>query len=588
MSYIGNPPVVQATRLVSEVIATAGQTTFLPAGGYVPGNLDVEVNGVSLLSGDYVATDGVSVVLNQACGAGDEVRFVAFGIFQVANVNGAAITNGTVTLPKLAATGTPNNTNFLRGDGQWVTPPAGFSGAQNITSATNVTLTAQSPQTLNINMTAAGRNVILPNATTLTAGGDVFRIYNNGVYPFSIFTSTGAPVVENLTSFNGRALTLVFNSTPTGGWSVSNISGAARVLPIGAPVQEAFNNSRILRLSATRFFAVTGGITSGGGLAVNSNTNSSVSLYSITARIGTLSGNTITWGSPQTFTGEGGLGSFFVVNENLVLMGNTALWSTGNGQTTNLRVYWRGFAISGNTITAATQVQAFSGSGSTYPYAAYWIAGPFSSHFFVPETNTCVTVYGFTRSNFRGMRVSTVDSSGNVALGTQITNQAIGSHIIDFGGGVVMASISNGTNPNSPTSSGSAIVTFNSGSYSVGTLATGQTLIPDDFTSLRAQIKVDANTVRARQFLINRSGTTALARTNAFGTLIGAERYLGGTVVHQWDGNSIQFISGNDVSASGGSSLAQIGGETFKLDDTTVLIITADGGPLRYQVCGVA
>jgi hypothetical protein len=486
--------------------------------------------------------------------------------------------------PASLGTGTPSNVNYLRGDGSWQVPPAGFSGSENITSANDVTLTAQNKQTLNINMTTAGRKVILPDATTMTTGGDVFRIYNNGVYPFSVFTSTGAPVFENLTTFNGRALTLVFNSTATGGWSIANINGAVRVLPLAAPVQEAFNNDRILRLNATKFLAITGGITSGGGLGYSSST---VSQYSFTTRVGTFNGTTFTWGSPQTFTGEGGLGSFYVVNENLILMGTTALWSTSNGGTTNMRLYWRGLTISGDNVSAGTQVQIFSGSASNSPYASWWFSGAHSGFTHIPGTNTGFATYGFNISNFRRLRLASVDSGGNISIGSEITNQTIEHGIVDFGGGVVSAYIRNGTNPNSPTSQGSAIVTFSGTSYSVGTLATNQDHRPDDNT-LRIQIPIDANSVRAHSVIVNRSGTTSLPRTQAVGTVIGNEFYLGNTVLHSWNGNAIQFISGTNVSASGGSSTAQITGQTFKVDDSTVLIITVDSGALRYQVCGVA
>lgn len=85
MSYIGNEPIVSASRTVTEATATAGQTTFLANGGYVTGFLDVFVNGAQLQNSDFTANNGTSVVLASPCAAGDDVRLVAWGTFNVSS-----------------------------------------------------------------------------------------------------------------------------------------------------------------------------------------------------------------------------------------------------------------------------------------------------------------------------------------------------------------------------------------------------------------------------------------------------------------------------------------------------------------------
>jgi len=76
---------------VYKYVATAGQTTFSGAaavGGtmsYTSGNIIVFVNGVSLDSTDYTATNGTSVVLGVAARVNDEVVVVAFKSFTVAD-----------------------------------------------------------------------------------------------------------------------------------------------------------------------------------------------------------------------------------------------------------------------------------------------------------------------------------------------------------------------------------------------------------------------------------------------------------------------------------------------------------------------
>ena len=80
MSYLGIPPFGRTARTITEVIATSGQSTFYPNGGYAVGYLDVSVNGAQLSSADYTAVDGISVVLNQACVVGDELRITSYTV----------------------------------------------------------------------------------------------------------------------------------------------------------------------------------------------------------------------------------------------------------------------------------------------------------------------------------------------------------------------------------------------------------------------------------------------------------------------------------------------------------------------------
>jgi hypothetical protein len=85
MSYIGNEPIVSATRTVTEVTATAGQTVFNANGGYTVGYLDVFLNGSKLTTTDFTATNGSSITLTEAAQVGDIVRLEALGTFQAAN-----------------------------------------------------------------------------------------------------------------------------------------------------------------------------------------------------------------------------------------------------------------------------------------------------------------------------------------------------------------------------------------------------------------------------------------------------------------------------------------------------------------------
>jgi hypothetical protein len=61
---------------IQEFTATAGQTTFTISGGYTVGQIQVYANGVNLASGDYTASNGTSVVLNNGRNTNDIVRVV--------------------------------------------------------------------------------------------------------------------------------------------------------------------------------------------------------------------------------------------------------------------------------------------------------------------------------------------------------------------------------------------------------------------------------------------------------------------------------------------------------------------------------
>jgi len=115
MSYIGNEPIVSATRTVTEVTATAGQTVFNANGGYTVGYLDVFLNGSKLTTTDFTATNGSSITLTEAAQVGDIVRLEALGTFQAANavlLTGNSNLTGNLNVSGNLGVGTTSPTNF--------------------------------------------------------------------------------------------------------------------------------------------------------------------------------------------------------------------------------------------------------------------------------------------------------------------------------------------------------------------------------------------------------------------------------------------------------------------------------------------
>jgi len=96
---------------------------------------------------------------------------------------------------------------------------AGFSGATTTSSAVDITLTNTSTQVQNVTMTASGKAVILPSATTMTTKGfPAFVIINDGVYPFDIKNNGGASITT-IAPANSVELNLIDNSTSNGIWA---------------------------------------------------------------------------------------------------------------------------------------------------------------------------------------------------------------------------------------------------------------------------------------------------------------------------------------------------------------------------------
>ena len=85
--YLGIPAsgvTTTAYRTVTDTTATASQTSFtIPS--YTVGYVDVFRNGVRLAAADFTATTGTTVVLVNACTAGDTVTTVSFYVSSVLN-----------------------------------------------------------------------------------------------------------------------------------------------------------------------------------------------------------------------------------------------------------------------------------------------------------------------------------------------------------------------------------------------------------------------------------------------------------------------------------------------------------------------
>lgn len=180
MSYIGNPPVVQSSRLVYEETATTAKTAFTPPGGYTVGQLEVYINGSQLMSDDFTATDGSTVNLTTACAVGDGFKSIAYGNFLASNA--------------------------VNKSGDTMTGPLTLGGLLN---------------------TGATGQIKFPAVQNASADANTLDDYEEGTFTITLAGSTGNPTVGTIAA-NICAYTKVGKTvTVQGRYSASSISGGS-------------------------------------------------------------------------------------------------------------------------------------------------------------------------------------------------------------------------------------------------------------------------------------------------------------------------------------------------------------------------
>lgn len=118
----------------------------------------------------------------------------------------------------------------------------GISTVTTTTSATSITLTSSSTGYQSVAMTALGKHVALPDATTMTLGGPVFIIKNDGGYPFGIRDAAGTLVMA--VAAGGIAyVTLKDASTAAGSWSVIGDNLEPGLITIDSTFSSTYNAS---------------------------------------------------------------------------------------------------------------------------------------------------------------------------------------------------------------------------------------------------------------------------------------------------------------------------------------------------------
>ena len=132
MPYIGKSPLSGNYQVLDALTATTTDTYALTKNSVAvfpqtPANCIVSLNGVIQAPFDSYTISGSNIVFASALTASDSIDFITV-LGDVLNVG--TVSDGTIGLAKLSATGTKDATTFLRGDNTFAVPTAvvGSSG----------------------------------------------------------------------------------------------------------------------------------------------------------------------------------------------------------------------------------------------------------------------------------------------------------------------------------------------------------------------------------------------------------------------------------------------------------------------------
>jgi len=353
VANLGGDTYVQIDR--KSYTATAAQTTFSVT--YALPYVDVYVNGVHMSNEDYTATSGTSIVLTQACVAGDQVDLMGFS---GTLISPSQKTNGEVLVYN-SSTGVWDNvaqSTLTAGNAtKWATP-------RNLSLTGDATATLSSVDgsaavsaaltlaTVNSNVGSFGSSTAVPVVTVnakglvtsvttanisgaLTFTGDVTGSGTTGtstvltISPLAVTNAMLAGSIANA-KLSNSAITIGSTSIALGATSTT-LAGLTSVTSTGFTGALTGNASTATALATGRTIAITGDIAyTSGSFDGTGNVTGAATLATVNSNVGSFGSTTvipiITVNAKGLVTGVSTAsisGSISVTGGDLTLSGNT-------------------------------------------------------------------------------------------------------------------------------------------------------------------------------------------------------------------------------------------------------------------------
>ena len=151
MPYIGNIPADKFLTLAKQNFSTSATTSYtLDSAVSSTQDIALFINNVRQSPVDAYSVSGTALTLTSATAGTDEMYCVYLGktvgtVSPSANsITNAMMTDDSVGLAELSATGTPSSSNFLRGDNSWATPTDNGKILQVVTGVSSAAATTTS------------------------------------------------------------------------------------------------------------------------------------------------------------------------------------------------------------------------------------------------------------------------------------------------------------------------------------------------------------------------------------------------------------------------------------------------------------
>lgn len=372
--------------------ASAGQTTFNVQYG-VP-YVDVYINGVHLSDEDYTATNGTTVVLQEACSVGDQVDLVGFsgGI-----ISAAPKANGDLLIYN-ASTNTWEN----------------FPQASVTVGNANKWTTAR---TLSFTGDATGSMSVDGSANASAA----LTLANSGVTAGAYGSASAVPVIT--VDAKGRVTSI--STTAVAGVSGVSFNSSTGVLTISTSSGTNYTPDLGIGSSDSPTFAAlttTGDMTIGGNLIVNGTTTT---LNSTTLSVDDIN-ITVADGAANAAAANGAGLTVAGANATFTYTSADDRWNLNK----NLNVTTVYGALSGNATTATTLQTARNINGVSFNGSADVTVTTAGTGITVTGTTVAIDSTVATLTGTQTLSNKSLTSFDQKTGSTSIANQAVGQTVV--------------------------------------------------------------------------------------------------------------------------------------------------------------